>query len=55
MRLPQTDAPASPLLVAEPARGLCKVLCFHPDHSLTLARMTRDGDSAGGGCVDARV
>jgi UDPglucose--hexose-1-phosphate uridylyltransferase len=31
----------SPLLVAEPARGLCKVLCFHPDHSLTLARMTR--------------
>ena len=31
---------ASPLLVAEPARGLCKVLCFHPNHSLTLARMT---------------
>jgi UDPglucose--hexose-1-phosphate uridylyltransferase len=29
------------LLVAEPARGLCKVLCYHPDHSLTLARMTR--------------
>jgi UDPglucose--hexose-1-phosphate uridylyltransferase len=37
----QQDAPASPLLVAEPARGLCKVLCFHPDHSLTLARMTQ--------------
>jgi UDPglucose--hexose-1-phosphate uridylyltransferase len=38
------DAPAasedsSSLLIAEPARGLCKVLCFHPDHSLTLARM----------------
>jgi UDPglucose--hexose-1-phosphate uridylyltransferase len=33
--------PASPLLVAEPARGQCKVLCFHPNHSLTLARMTR--------------
>jgi UDPglucose--hexose-1-phosphate uridylyltransferase len=32
--------PASPLLVSEPARGLCKVLCFHPNHSLTLARMT---------------
>ena len=32
---------ASPLLAAEPARGLCKVLCFHPDHSLTLARMTQ--------------
>jgi UDPglucose--hexose-1-phosphate uridylyltransferase len=36
------NAPASPLLKAEPARGLCKVLCFHPDHSLTLARMTRE-------------
>jgi UDPglucose--hexose-1-phosphate uridylyltransferase len=35
-----TDAPASSLLIAEGARGLCKVLCFHPDHSLTLARMT---------------
>ncbi|MDE3064008.1 MAG: galactose-1-phosphate uridylyltransferase, partial [Acidobacteriota bacterium] len=34
-------ASSSPLLVAEPARGLCKVLCFHPDHSLTLARMTQ--------------
>jgi UDPglucose--hexose-1-phosphate uridylyltransferase len=44
--LPETLAPAeqssSPLLVAEPARGLCKVLCYHPDHSLTLARMTRE-------------
>ena len=36
------DMPSSSLLVAEPARGLCKVLCFHPDHSLTLARMTRE-------------
>jgi len=40
------DAPAldsstaDPLLKAEAVRGLCKVLCFHPDHSLTLARMT---------------
>jgi UDPglucose--hexose-1-phosphate uridylyltransferase len=39
------DAPAhpdttnSPLLAAEAVRGLCKVLCFHPDHSLTLASM----------------
>ena len=32
---------ASPLLRAEAVRGLCKVLCFHPDHSLTLARMTK--------------
>jgi UDPglucose--hexose-1-phosphate uridylyltransferase len=35
------DSPASPLLQAEGARGVCKVLCYHPDHSLTLARMTR--------------
>jgi UDPglucose--hexose-1-phosphate uridylyltransferase len=39
-----TDSPtgepsASQLLIAQPTRGLCKVLCFHPDHSLTLARM----------------
>jgi UDPglucose--hexose-1-phosphate uridylyltransferase len=38
---PVQAAPSSPLLVAEPARGLCKVLCYHPDHSLTLARMTQ--------------
>ncbi|HKD62350.1 MAG TPA: UDP-glucose--hexose-1-phosphate uridylyltransferase [Terracidiphilus sp.] len=37
----EADAPSPPLLLAEPARGLCKVLCFHPDHSLTLARMTQ--------------
>lgn len=36
------DASGSPLLMAEPARGLCKVLCYHPDHSLTLARMTAE-------------
>jgi UDPglucose--hexose-1-phosphate uridylyltransferase len=36
------DAQALPLLKAEPARGQCTVLCFHPDHSLTLARMTRE-------------
>ena len=29
-----------PLLRAEGERGLCRVLCFHPDHSLTLSRMT---------------
>jgi len=38
---PAADESAdSALLKAEPARGLCKVLCYHPDHSLTLARMT---------------
>jgi len=44
--MPDSAAPdaatGSPLLKAEPARGLCKVLCYHPDHSLTLARMTRE-------------
>ena len=32
-------APSAPLLIAEPERGICRVLCFHPNHSLTLARM----------------
>lgn len=27
------------LLVAESERGICRVLCFSPDHSLTLSRM----------------
>jgi UDPglucose--hexose-1-phosphate uridylyltransferase len=31
----------SPLLRGEPEHGRCRVLCFHPDHSLTLARMER--------------
>jgi UDPglucose--hexose-1-phosphate uridylyltransferase len=31
--------PHGPLLRAEPERGLCRVVCFHPDHGLTLARM----------------
>jgi UDPglucose--hexose-1-phosphate uridylyltransferase len=30
---------ASTLLRAESERGVCRVLCFHPDHSLTLAGM----------------
>ncbi|MGA2809424.1 MAG: UDP-glucose--hexose-1-phosphate uridylyltransferase [Terracidiphilus sp.] len=37
----QVGPPVSPLLKSEPARGVCRVLCYHPDHSLTLARMTR--------------
>jgi UDPglucose--hexose-1-phosphate uridylyltransferase len=39
---PPAEPSPSPLLRAQPARGLCKVLCYHPDHSLTLARMTRE-------------
>jgi len=41
--LPDAPAPAasgSPLLLAEQERGVCRVLCFHTDHSLTLARMS---------------
>src|ERR1700754_1639304 len=41
--LPDVPAPAatpSSLLRAEQERGICRVVCFHPDHSLTLARMT---------------
>lgn len=34
--LPETD----PLLRSEPAPGICRVVCFSPDHSLTLARMS---------------
>jgi UDPglucose--hexose-1-phosphate uridylyltransferase len=37
-----SESLASPLLKSKPARGFCKVLCYHPDHSLTLARMTRE-------------
>lgn len=28
------------LLIAQSERGVCRVICFSPDHSLTLARMT---------------
>ena len=36
---PASMPTASPLLRGEPEHGRCRVLCFHPDHSLTLARM----------------
>ena len=36
---PDAQRNASPLLVAEAERGRCRVICFHPNHSLTLARM----------------
>ncbi|CAN5860473.1 UDP-glucose--hexose-1-phosphate uridylyltransferase [soil metagenome] len=29
-----------PLLVREPEAGLCRVICYSPDHSLTMAGMT---------------
>ena len=36
---PAPEADASPLLRAEREQGRCRVVCFHPDHSLTLPRM----------------
>jgi len=40
---PITDLPQDDLFRAERERGICRVICFHPDHDLTLARMqTRD-------------
>jgi UDPglucose--hexose-1-phosphate uridylyltransferase len=32
----------SRLMIAEPEQGICRVLCFHPNHSLTLAQMQVD-------------
>lgn len=41
--LPDSPTPtattANQLLRAERERGICRVLCFHPDHGLTLPRM----------------
>ena len=42
----ETDA----LLRTEPARGVCRVICFSPRHDLTLARL---GETAIRGVVDA--
>jgi UDPglucose--hexose-1-phosphate uridylyltransferase len=43
---PDPDAPATVsdgLLIAEAEVGRCRVVCFDPNHSLTLAGMTREG------------
>ena len=36
---PNIEPHSSPLLKAERERGRCRVICFHPNHSLTLALM----------------
>jgi UDPglucose--hexose-1-phosphate uridylyltransferase len=36
---PFTDAPQDDLLRVERELGISRVICFHPDHDLTLARM----------------
>jgi len=40
--LPAPATSGSELLKTAAARGLCRVLCYHPDHSLTLARMRNE-------------
>lgn len=38
--LPATTPPSSePLLVREPEHGVCRVLCYDPNHALTMANM----------------
>lgn len=37
---PPLDAPHSPLLVADPTPGLCRVVCFSPRHDLTLPELS---------------
>jgi len=39
---PSEPAHESALLHAVPERGICRVVCFSPDHSLTLSRMPPD-------------
>ena len=36
---PDPPAPIHPLLTSAPAKGVCRVMCFHPRSDLTLARM----------------
>ena len=38
---PVNAGPQDDLFRAEPELGRCRVVCFHPDHDLTLARMDR--------------
>lgn len=39
--IPAGDPDDQGLLVAQSERGACRVVCFSPDHSLTLSRMKR--------------
>ncbi|MEQ1642709.1 MAG: UDP-glucose--hexose-1-phosphate uridylyltransferase [Pyrinomonadaceae bacterium] len=40
--VPESDIETSELLLAERERGVSRVVCFSPDHSLTLSRMNAD-------------
>ena len=37
----EASPPADSILVAEPETGVCRVICYTPDHSKTMASMTR--------------
>ena len=37
---PPAPPPPHPLLMTEPVQGGCDVICFHPRHDLTLARLS---------------
>jgi len=39
---PTGEEESGGLLVAQSERGICRVICFSPDHSLTLSRMAED-------------
>jgi UDPglucose--hexose-1-phosphate uridylyltransferase len=38
---PAAAPSGDPVFVAEPESGLCRVICYSPDHSLSMARMPR--------------
>lgn len=40
--IPTGEIKTEDLLIARSERGICRVVCFSPDHSLTLARMDTD-------------
>ncbi len=41
-KVPNGQIASGDLLLARSERGICRVVCFSPDHSLTLARMSVD-------------
>jgi UDPglucose--hexose-1-phosphate uridylyltransferase len=38
---PDRDADHDPVLVSQAVSGICRVICYSPDHSRTMARMNR--------------
>jgi len=40
--VPRGNVDTGGLIVAESERGVCRVVCFSPDHALTLSRMRRE-------------